>query len=212
MGSMSLLTYVQDHANVDIHTAVVITPAEKFFVGNGFKKCSKDREIKPRDYFSDAKNRTSGKRSQCRSCASDYYVKNKERIAKRHRESMSIPANRAARTIRLKNYHAKRFFYSHAQGSSRRKDTYFASPQELWSLWKRQRGICPLTGIRLNRDNSELDHIVPWKLSRDNSVLNLRWVYGPINRMKHHLLDAEFFELCRMVTAQHPAKAETKEG
>jgi hypothetical protein len=200
-----MLTFIQDHLNDNLHTALLIGKADKFFVGNGFKRCSKCKEIKPRDLFSDNKSRPDGKRSQCRLCENGYYAKNKEQIDAKHREYVSDPVNRERVKQWRKKYVSCRFFYFHEPRSTRRKVTTRASARELWSLWKKQRGVCPLTGIRLNRDNSEIDHIVPWIISRDNSISNLRWVYGPVNRMKGRLLDAEFFELCRLVANQHPA-------
>jgi 5-methylcytosine-specific restriction endonuclease McrA len=72
---------------------------------------------------------------------------------------------------------------------------------DLLLLWKRQRGRCALTGVRLDRSNAHLDHVVPVRRGGTNSLTNLRWVSEAANRAKHTLLDSELLTLCRQVLA-----------
>ena len=69
----------------------------------------------------------------------------------------------------------------------------------LWSLWKEQRGRCALTGRRLNRNNSQVDHIVPKSKGGSNERTNLRWLHTDVNQARRALSDSEFLDLCRDV-------------
>jgi hypothetical protein len=69
----------------------------------------------------------------------------------------------------------------------------------LWSLWKEQRGRCALTGVRLNRENSELDHITPRSKGGGNERSNLRWLNKDVNQAKRSLTDSEFILMCKAV-------------
>lgn len=72
----------------------------------------------------------------------------------------------------------------------------------LWTLWKQQKGKCALTGIRLNRTNSHIDHIVPLSKGGTHNRGNIRWLLKEVNLMKGALTDQEFIVLCRLVVAQ----------
>ena len=91
----------------------------------------------------------------------------------------------------------RRFFWARAQkiGSVR------LGP-ELAKLWHKQRGCCALTGIRLNRENAHLDHILPKARGGTNDISNLRWTCNTVNRAKHDLTDEEFFRICELVLSR----------
>lgn len=67
---------------------------------------------------------------------------------------------------------------------------------ELAALWRRQRGLCALTGIPLTRENAEVDHILPRARGGSDALDNLRWTTRTVNRAKRDMTDAEFAELC----------------
>jgi hypothetical protein len=66
--------------------------------------------------------------------------------------------NREQQTEKMRDYYARRFFWGRAmklRGEGR------ATYRELAAIWKRQHGLCALTGERLTRENVDVDHILP---------------------------------------------------
>lgn len=53
-----------------------------------------------------------------------------------------------------------------------------------------------MSGRRLNRDNAQLDHIVPLKRGGSNLIDNLRWVHRDVNYAKRDLMDDQLLSLC----------------
>lgn len=104
-------------------------------------------------------------------------------------------ANRDDNLASMKEYQKRRFFWIR---SVRLKQKGKATPQQLSKLWKKQRGICALTGVRLDR-NAELDHIIPRAKGGKDNIENLRWVTMCVNRAKRDMLDGDFFDLCLAV-------------
>lgn len=70
--------------------------------------------------------------------------------------------------------------------------------QQLAHLWRKQRGLCALTGRRLDR-SAELDHINPRANGGLHDLDNLQWVTREANRAKRDLSETEFYALCRDV-------------
>lgn len=103
--------------------------------------------------------------------------------------------NRERNKQKMREYYAKRFFWGRAmklRGAER------ATTKQLASLWKSQRGLCALTGRRLNR-TAQLDHITAKARGGDDSISNLRWVCSEVNLAKRELSDCEFVDLCGAV-------------
>ena len=73
----------------------------------------------------------------------------------------------------------------------------------LYSLAKKQKCRCVLTGELLTRDNISVDHIVPLSKGGMNVSDNLRLVTYDVNIVKNSLLDSEFLELCTRVVRHH---------
>ena len=67
---------------------------------------------------------------------------------------------------------------------------------DLWRLWKKQRGLCALSGRRLDR-TAEIDHRRPKVRGGDDRLSNLQWVTKEANRAKRDLTEAEFLLLCQ---------------
>ncbi len=101
-------------------------------------------------------------------------------------------ANRARVQQRTRALHRRRFFWSRA--------TKFVhiTARDLASLWKRQRGLCALTGRKLDR-TAQLDHIVPRARGGGDEITNLRWLCHEANLAKRALSDSEFLDLCSAV-------------
>ena len=78
--------------------------------------------------------------------------------------------------------------------------------QEIRDKFHAQNGKCPLSGIALTLGlNAELDHIIPSSRGGGDNIENLQWVLTRVNRMKHQMIESEFFELIE--TLYHFKKA-----
>lgn len=102
-------------------------------------------------------------------------------------------ANRDKQTAKMREYYARRFFWGRAmklRGPER------ANPADLARLWKRQRGLCALTGRRLSRDSAHLDHITAKARGGSDNIANLRWLCTEANLARRELSDTEFLALC----------------
>lgn len=98
----------------------------------------------------------------------------------------------------LRKYYASRFFWGRSmklRGDSR------ADYKELAAKWKSQRGLCALTGRKINK-TAQLDHIIPKSQGGGDEISNLRWVCIEANLAKRDLLDQDFIRLCMDVIAR----------
>ena len=95
----------------------------------------------------------------------------------------------------MRAYYARRFFWSRAM---KLRGTTRATARQLATLWKQQRGLCAMTGQRLDR-SAQLDHILPKARGGDDSVENLRWTGELVNIAKRDMTDPEFVDLCSSV-------------
>lgn len=105
-------------------------------------------------------------------------------------------ANRDVQIERMRAYYAKRFFWAKAmklRGSDR------ATAKDLAAIWKRQRGLCALTGRRLDRA-AQLDHKHPKTRGGSDRADNIQWLCEAANMAKRAMTDAEFINLCIDVT------------
>ncbi len=100
--------------------------------------------------------------------------------------------NRERNKEKLRKYYARRFFWGRAmklRGADR------ATPQDLARLWKNQRGLCALTGRKLDR-TAQLDHILSKARGGRDNTGNLRWLCKEANLARREMNDAEFAALC----------------
>jgi len=167
------------------------------------KTCSICKLELPLDQFPKDQRRKDGRYPRCSPCRAKYYQRDRERFIAQMAEYRKRPGI-AEKILRWhKEYAARRFFYITSRNLKTRAEAKdeVASIAEISSLWKKQRGTCPITGRRLNRENAQLDHIVPLKKGGSDLVENLRWVHRDVNYAKRDLLDAEFFRLCSDVVA-----------
>jgi 5-methylcytosine-specific restriction endonuclease McrA len=93
-------------------------------------------------------------------------------------------------------YCTRRFFWSRA---NKLRGEGKATHKELAALWKKQRGLCALTGRKLDRNNAHLDHIVAKARGGSDKIDNVRWVCREANLAKRELSDAQFMQLCEAV-------------
>lgn len=176
------------------------------------KGCGEDKAVDA--YRVHKKGHRIGKCRQCeRAYQREWSARDPEKIRKRKRESMAkrramdIDAARAyARAHHYKNHEAskatmrayasRRFFWNremHLRQAGR------ATARQIAALWRAQRGMCALTGRRLDR-TAHLDHIVPLARGGGDELGNLRWLCHEANLAKRALSDDAFFVLCADVT------------
>lgn len=70
---------------------------------------------------------------------------------------------------------------------------------ELWSIAKKQKLICPLSGIRLTRENISIDHILPLSKGGKTDATNLQFVEKHVNIMKNNKTASELVEYCKKI-------------
>ena len=106
---------------------------------------------------------------------------------------------------KMRNYYKRRFFYRRAGGTSLGGERTVTA-KILAFLWKKQRGLCALTGQRLTRLNSEVDHIIPFSKGGEVSKENLRWILKSVNRAKQTMTDEELIAMCKQIIEFNEAK------
>ena len=104
-------------------------------------------------------------------------------------------ANHEGRKMAMRAYYARRFFWGKAM---KLRNDGRATFKDLASIWKRQRGRCALTGVKLGRD-AHLDHKLPKARGGNDRPENLQWVTPAVNLAKRDLTDAEFVDMCANV-------------
>ena len=97
--------------------------------------------------------------------------------------------NRDKHNAKLRELHGRRLFWSR---STKIKGI---GPQDLAAIWRRQKGLCALTGRKMDR-SAQVDHILPKARGGSDDLSNLQWVCKEANIAKRHMTDAEFVALC----------------
>lgn len=98
---------------------------------------------------------------------------------------------------KMRSYTGKRFFWVKAM---KLKGENKASTKQIASMWKKQRGLCALTGKKLDR-TAQLDHILPRAKGGTDNIKNLQWLSPEVNIAKRDLTDEQFIDLCASVMA-----------
>lgn len=134
-----------------------------------------------------------------------------EVIRARKRDHMrrvrSDPVRRAALNEARRNN--PRYTAKGREYSARLRDQHFlrwrarnwghgVTAKMLAALWKRQRGICALSGRKLDR-TAHLDHISPKSFGGVHTIENLRWLDPWVNTARGNLSDQEFMDRCNQV-------------
>ena len=79
------------------------------------------------------------------------------------------------------------------------KDYYKLTAFDLWKIAKKQKLICPISGIKLNASNISVDHILPISRGGTNEPSNVRLVHKWINLMLGIHTDEDFLKMCRVI-------------
>jgi hypothetical protein len=97
------------------------------------------------------------------------------------------------------NYNKKRFFYSRAavivnrikKNKGEVDYTVLELAKYLSSIWKKQNGLCELSGDVLTRYNAHVDHIITKNNGGTDNFSNFRWVTKTSNEIKGRNNDEE---------------------
>lgn len=134
-----------------------------------------------------------------------------EELRRRKRDNMrkarSDPVRRAAMNEARRMH--PRYTEKGREYSRRLRDQHFfrwrarnwghgVTAKMLAALWKRQRGICALSGRKLSR-TAHLDHINPKSSGGVHTIDNLRWLDPWVNTARGNLSDQEFRDRCAQV-------------
>lgn len=74
-----------------------------------------------------------------------------------------------------------------------------ATRSQLRGLIEKQGYCCALTGIPLEPNDAELDHVVPVSGGGTHAISNLQVLHKAVNRMKGAMSNDEFVRWCRLV-------------
>jgi len=75
--------------------------------------------------------------------------------------------------------------------------------KQIWSLAKKQKLICAITGEKLTRDNVSLDHKIPISKGGTNNIGNLQLVTRHSNTIKNNMSMNELISFCQNIISRH---------
>ncbi len=78
------------------------------------------------------------------------------------------------------------------------KQGIMLTPMDLWSMAKKQKAVCALSGRSL-KSNISIDHIIPKSKGGTNDKSNIRLVNLDVNVARGNKSDSEFINLCQSV-------------
>lgn len=103
------------------------------------------------------------------------------------------------RKNRRKIHRLKEFVHNLNTDSKRRNLPERIEAYQLWGILKKQKLICPISGIKLTNENISLDHIIPKSKGGRNTLDNIQFVTIDVNQAKRAHLVSDFLELVNKI-------------
>lgn len=192
------------------------------------KKCTTCGVVKSLHEYGPRQDIVGAKKSSCRKCDCESqrrrYEADKERMRKLKAESMSRARRDPVRSEKIKISSRKCYRNGGAAKQKARWKRLQTEEPFRWraylirrhnpsitaamleAMWATQNGRCGLTGLAMDIQEADIDHIVPLCRGGSSDISNLRWVRRVANAAKDGLLDEEFIALCRDVVSHLGAK------
>lgn len=138
--------------------------------------------------------------------ARKYYERHREKVKAKQRQYNIDAKEKISERNRLfrKHHPFKELMRAVNANAKKRGCSKKITYLNLYSLAKRQKCRCALTGDKLTRDNISVDHIVSLSKGGSNVVENLRLVTYDVNIAKNSLSDFEFLMICKKVVEHMP--------
>jgi len=130
-------------------------------------------------------------RRYCHECQSGYnseiWQKNKPRLTSPENLAKQR-ANKKTKFFQYRGLNFRRSYGCEKRYTSKELALFF------WHQWRRQKGLCALSGRKLTKKNAQIDHKEPRKYGTNNDFDNLQWVTDDANRAKNQMTPQEFKE------------------
>jgi hypothetical protein len=97
------------------------------------------------------------------------------------------------------DYQSRRFFHARARVIKLKDSTSTVTAKDLWSMWHKQRGICPLLGVKLDKQTAHVDHIVSPLRGGKTVPNNIRWTHKTANVIKQQMSDEQLLKICKTI-------------
>lgn len=169
------------------------------------KFCPKCNKILSLESFGQDKSTKDGLRCWCRECnnlsARKYIQKFSQKVKIRkkiYRLKNKENINKKAKISKQKHKFINMVYSSNHLSRTRHTGEEIV-PFDLWKIAKKQKLICPLSGIKLTNENISLDHIIPFANGGKHIPENLQLVAIEINMMKLDHSIEEFKNLVKII-------------
>ncbi len=174
---------------------------------NKLKVCGICQKEKSFDLFSKCSKNKDGLDWICKECKSNISKENRKnpetlkKLKERSRSYNTKNRELIRRKARLKRQQHK--FIIMAEDANRwareKSCADEITPLQLFALAKKQKLICPISGIKLTSENISPDHIIPFSRGGENIIENIQLVDKDINFMKHSLSEEKFFKIIKTI-------------
>ncbi len=104
---------------------------------------------------------------------------------------------------RFRVYYWKHPFRRMAKAIRKKDKLSSVTEEQLKDLFETQKGICPLTGLKLELDDCSPDHVIPRSLGGASHIGNIRIVHKWANNARGICDDASFVAMCKAVASFH---------
>jgi len=191
------------------------------------KRCTKCNQSKNPEEFGQKANSKDGLNWWCKQCVREYQVLRYKSRPEKYREKSRLAMQKSRSTEAGRKRQAATAKRCWDNGRKERNKTYIRSLMEnhffvwrarQWSskfrvrvsagdlakMWKDQRGLCAVSGRKLERD-AHLDHIVAIACGGGHGKTNIRWLDPFVNVALGKMTDVEFVMLCQDVLS-HQAR------